>query len=93
MNILSNFQLPSSSGLGLSVFGRYFDYRIPDSVNESINDGGDCRTAPATPGLLIIEIQYFLKQKVFLMPLKTKILTVSILYFICGRERHLSTGK
>ena len=22
------------------------------SVNESMNDGGDCRTAPATPGLL-----------------------------------------
>ena len=23
-------------------------------MNELINDGGDCRTAPATPGLLII---------------------------------------
>ena len=35
------------------MFGRYFDYRIPDSVNESINDGGDCRTAPATTGPLM----------------------------------------
>ena len=34
MNILSKFQLPSSSGLGLTVIV------------------GDCRTAPATPGLL-----------------------------------------
>ena len=23
-------------------------------MNESVNDGGDCRTAPATPGLLSI---------------------------------------
>ena len=23
-------------------------------MNDSVNDGGDCRTAPATPGLLII---------------------------------------
>ena len=87
MNILSKFQLPSSSGLGLSVFGRYFDYRIPDSVNESINDGGDCRTAPATTGLLIIEIQYFLKQKVFLMPLKTKTFNrvISLFYLRQGK--------
>ena len=26
-------------------------------MNELISDGGDCRTAPATPGLLIIAIQ------------------------------------
>ena len=25
---------------------------MTQSVNESVNDGGDCRTAPATPGLL-----------------------------------------
>ena len=24
-----------------------------ESINQSINDGGDCRTAPATPGLLM----------------------------------------
>ena len=32
MNILSKFQLPSSSGLGLSVLGRYFDSRIIYSI-------------------------------------------------------------
>ena len=25
---------------------------MTQSVNQSISDGGDCRTAPATPGLL-----------------------------------------
>ena len=30
------------------------DYSINESMNEWINDGGDCRTAPATPGLLNI---------------------------------------
>ena len=25
---------------------------MTDSVNESVNYGGDCRTAPATPGLV-----------------------------------------
>ena len=29
-------------------------FEIKDQlINESISDGGDCRTAPATPGLLI----------------------------------------
>ena len=28
--------------------------RVTQSVNESVNDKGACRTAPATPGLLII---------------------------------------
>ena len=45
------FQLPSSSGLGLTVFEIYFH---KPSLTELMNDGGDCRTAPATPGLLII---------------------------------------
>ena len=48
MNMLSKFQLPISSGLGLTVFGIYLN-----SVTQLINHGGDCRTAPATPGLLI----------------------------------------
>ena len=52
MNIISKFQLPSPYGLGLRVFGRYFDYRVTKVMNESMNDRGDCRTAPATPGLL-----------------------------------------
>ena len=28
---------------------------MTDRINQCINDGGDCRTAPATPGLLITE--------------------------------------
>ena len=28
---------------------------LNESVNESLNDGGDCRTAPATPGLLKLD--------------------------------------
>ena len=30
-----------------------------------MNDGGDCRTAPATPGLLKIEVGHFLLCKSF----------------------------
>ena len=42
VNLLSNFQLSSSYGLGVKVFWRYFH---KSSVIV-------CRTAPATPGLL-----------------------------------------
>ena len=49
MNIPSKFQLPSSSGLGLTVFGRYFH---KPSLTYLANDKALCRTAPATPGLL-----------------------------------------
>ena len=50
-----SFQLPSSSGLGLTVFGIYFHTAwVTELINEWMNNGGDCRTAPATPGLLII---------------------------------------
>ena len=52
MNILSKFKLPSSSGLGLAVFRRYLNSRIAHLMNQLVNDGGDSRTAPATPGLL-----------------------------------------
>ena len=41
-----------SSGLGLRVFGRYFEQRSIELNNQSMNHRGDCRTAPATPGLL-----------------------------------------
>ena len=34
---------------------KIFPQTMSHSVNESINDGGDCRTAPATPGLLIMK--------------------------------------
>ena len=43
MNILSKFQLSSSSGLGLTVW-----------INESMSDEAVYRTATATPGLLIM---------------------------------------
>ena len=34
-------------------------------MNESVNDEGVCRTAPATPGLLINSSQYALNNKFF----------------------------
>ena len=37
MNILSKFQLPSPSGLELTVFGRYLNKRISESMNQSVN--------------------------------------------------------
>ena len=49
MNILSKFQLSSSSGLGLTMFWIYFH---KPSLNNWINHKAVCRTAPATPGLL-----------------------------------------
>ena len=33
--------------------------RKDDRLNQSTNDGGDCRTALATPGLLIINSKLF----------------------------------
>ena len=57
MNILSKFHLPSSSGLGLTVFGRYFH---KPWLTYWINGKGVCRTVPATPGLLIIIIDRIL---------------------------------
>ena len=73
MNILSKFQLPSSYGLGMKVCWRYTElwryFHIP-LVNEWINDGGDCRTAPATPGVVMMDedcwdwTYYFCKRKI-----------------------------
>ena len=54
MNILSKFQLSSSSGLGLTVLWIYFHKPSANQlINELINDEAVYRTAPATPGLLI----------------------------------------
>ena len=48
VNPLSKFNLPSSYGLGVKVFWRYFNkWWIADLINV-------CRTTPATPGLLTI---------------------------------------
>ena len=51
VNILSKFQLPSSYGLGETVFKGYFH---KESLSELISNRGVCRTSPATPGPLII---------------------------------------
>ena len=53
MNLLSKFQLPSF-GLGLTEFRRYFHKPSLSYLLTYLNDGGDFRTAPATPGLLNI---------------------------------------
>ena len=49
MNHLSKFQFPSSYGLGVKMFWRYFH---KGWLSQLISDRGVCRTAPATPGLL-----------------------------------------
>ena len=51
--MLSKLELPSTSGLVLTVFGIYLNLRIAHSINQLINHAGDWRTAPATLGLLI----------------------------------------
>ena len=54
VNFLSKFWLPSSYGLGVKVLWRYFHKgSLTDWVSYFMNDEGVCRTAPATPGLLI----------------------------------------
>ena len=52
-------------------------HSVNESINELINyDGGDCRTAPATPGLLIkytsLEIQDYIKPEPHLNFLREK---------------------
>ena len=61
VNILSKFQRPSSSGLWFMIFWRlgWKDW-MTESMNQWINHEADCRTAPATPGLLIIDNSTFL---------------------------------
>ena len=62
MIIVSNLQVPSSYGLGVKVwvwrFGCEYselkDHSIDKWMNKLFNHKGVCRTAPATPGLLII---------------------------------------
>ena len=43
---------PQLLWFGIDSTLNIFPQTITESVNELINDGGDCRTAPATPGLL-----------------------------------------
>ena len=49
--IESKFQPSISKGFGVMIFWRFGGKA---SVTDLINDGGVCRTTPATPGLLII---------------------------------------
>ena len=53
VNIPSKFQVPNSYGLCVMMI-RSFGGKGPltELMNEWINDKGDCRTAPAKPGLL-----------------------------------------
>ena len=49
------FQLCISDSLGAKIFWRYFHKGwLTESVNQLMNDKGVCRTAPATPGLLVL---------------------------------------
>ena len=49
VNILSKFQLPSSSGLWFRIFWRLGG---KGWLSDWMSNEADCRTAPATPGLL-----------------------------------------
>ena len=55
VNIVSEFHLPSCNGLGFMMFSRSGG---KGSVTDPLNDGCVCRTAPATPGLLITAEKY-----------------------------------
>ena len=55
-SILSKLQLPSSYGLGVMMFWRLGGKgSLTDWLTQSMSDEGDCRRAPATPGLLITQ--------------------------------------
>ena len=52
VNNLSKFQLPSSSGLWFMILWRL---RGKGWLTDWLSNEAECRTAPATPGLLIME--------------------------------------
>ena len=52
VNIVSTFQVPSYNGFGVMVF---LGFGGKGSLSDLINNGVVCRTALATPGLLIID--------------------------------------
>ena len=47
---------PSSYSFGVNMFWRYFH---KEWISKSISNIGDCRTAPARPGLLNIAVWYY----------------------------------
>ena len=61
---------------------------MTQSVNESVSDGGDCRTAPATPGLLKSKnstILFFLPTKVNLPEKLIKIIFCQIKFQLLSK--------
>ena len=58
VNIVSNFQVPSSYDLVVKVLDNFFtkDEKVSYFINQWNNDEGDFKTAPATMGLLIMNI-------------------------------------
>ena len=54
VNIISKCVVPDFYILGETVFGRFFHKGwVSELINKSMSDKGVCRTAPATPGLII----------------------------------------
>ena len=49
---------PQLLWFGIDSTLNIFPQTMTHLMNELISDGGDCRTAPATPGLLINEDNY-----------------------------------
>ena len=59
VNNLSKYQLPSSYGLGVMMIRRFGGKgSLTELMNELFNHKGDCRTAPATPGLVNIQHRF-----------------------------------
>ena len=63
VNILSNFRIPSSYCLWFMILWRFWGKG--HSLNEWMNHTAVYRTAPATPGLLIISLTQFIQQRIF----------------------------
>ena len=59
---------PQLLWFGIDSTLNIFPQTISESVTELMNHGGDCRTAPATPGLLTI-LNIFRELNVFLSPI------------------------
>ena len=52
-NIVSQYHVPSFSGLGFMMYWRFEGKKIAELLTYLFNYEDVCRTAPATPGLLI----------------------------------------
>ena len=65
VNFLSKFQVPTSYGLEMKVCWRF---EGKGWFNELIYHGGVCRTAPATPGLLINFISWMTLCQISMIP-------------------------